>query len=146
MCILSLWISLLINVVLSIPPNTLWPPQSTIGSYSTVYCSISWYAPSCAAVAVKVLNESSLEENATIWLQVGNITSNLTITYGLTCSESSLSYTTVPFMISEIPLVNLTAETMYCYSIDTACDATVVGSCNGAFTTTAEASPPRSHN
>jgi len=46
----------------------------------------------------------------------------------------------VPFMISEIQLVNLTANTTYCYSInvtDTASDATV-GSCYGTFTTAAE--------
>ena len=36
-CILSLLISLLINIVLSTPPNTPWPPQSTTGSYSTVH-------------------------------------------------------------------------------------------------------------
>ena len=33
---MSLLISLLINIVLSTPPNTPWPPQST-GSYSTVH-------------------------------------------------------------------------------------------------------------
>jgi len=90
-------------------------------------------------VAVKVVNETSSEDSATIWLQVGNITSNLTISYGL-CSEPSLSYTTVAFMIPAIQLVNLTAETTYCYSIDvtdTASDATVDGSCNGTFTTKA---------
>ena len=41
--------------------------------------------------------------------------------------------------------MNLTAETTYCYSInvtDTASDVTVAGSCNGTFTTRAEASPP----
>ena len=92
-------------------------------------------------MAVKVVNETLSEESATISLQVGNITSNLTITYGLTCSELSLSYTTVPSMISEIQLVNLTANTTYCYSInvtDTASDATVCP-CYGTFTTTAEA-------
>ena len=48
-------------------------------------------------------------------------------------------------MIPAIQLVNLTANTTYCYSInvtDTASDATVAGSCNGTFTTRAEASPP----
>jgi len=95
-------------------------------------------------VTVKVVNETSLEENTTIWLQVGDITSNLTIRYG-PCSESSLNYTTVAFMTPAIPLVNLTANTTYCYSInvtDTANNATVVGTCDGTFTTRAEASPP----
>jgi len=91
-------------------------------------------------VTVEVINETSSEENATIWLQVGNISSNLTIRYR-PCSEPSLSYTTVPFMTPAIQLVNLTAETTYCYSVnvtDTASDATI-GSCNGTFTTAAEA-------
>jgi len=35
MCVLSFLISLLINIVLSTPLNTPWPPQSTTGSYST---------------------------------------------------------------------------------------------------------------
>ena len=92
-------------------------------------------------MAVKVVNETSSEDSATIWLQVGNIASNLTISYGLTCSELSLSYTTVPFMTPAIQLVNLTANTTYCYSInvtDTASGATI-GSCYGTFTTAAEA-------
>ena len=91
-------------------------------------------------MTVEVINETSSEENATISLQVGNIASNLTISYG-PCSEQSLSYTTVAFMTPAIQLVNLTANTTYCYSInvtDTASDATV-GSCNGTFTTAAEA-------
>ena len=91
-------------------------------------------------MAVKVVNETSSEDSATIWLQVGNITSNLIISYG-PCSEPSLSYTTVAFMTPAIELVNLTANTTYCYSInatDTASDATV-GSCHGTFTTEAEA-------
>jgi len=91
-------------------------------------------------VTVEVINETSSEENATISLQVGNIASNLTINYG-PCSEPSLSYTTVPLMIPAIELVNLTANTTYCYSInvtDTASDATV-GSCYGTFTTATEA-------
>ena len=94
----------------------------------------------CAAVTVKVVNETSSEDDATIWLQVGNITANLTISYG-PCSEPSLSYTTVAFMTPAIQLVNLAANTTYCYSTnvtDTASDATV-GSCYGTFTTTAEA-------
>ena len=48
------------------------------------------------------------------------------------------------FMAPVIQLVNLTAETTYCYSIsatDTAIDTTVVGSCDGTFTTEAEATP-----
>ena len=46
------------------------------------------------------------------------------------------------FMPSVIQLVNLTAETMYCYSISaTASDRTEVGSCDGTFTTEAEATP-----
>ena len=91
-------------------------------------------------MAVKVVNETSSEDSATIWLQVGNISSNLAISYG-PCSEPSLSYTTVPFMTSGIQLVNLSAETTYCYSInvtDTASNITF-GSCYGTFTTTAEA-------
>ena len=91
-------------------------------------------------MAVKVVNWTSSEDSATIWLQVGNIASNLTIRYR-PCSEQSLSYTTVAFMTPAIQLVNLTANTTYCYSInvtDTASDATI-GSCNGTFTTAAEA-------
>jgi len=107
---------------------------------------VGWLANSasesfiCAAVAVKVVNETSSEDSATIWLQVGNIASNLTIRYG-PCSEPSLSYTTVAFMIPAIQLVNLTASTTYCYSMnvtDTAGDATI-GSSYGTFTTAAKA-------
>ena len=97
----------------------------------------------CAAVAVKVVNWTSSEDSATIWLQVGNITSNLTITYG-PCSEPSLNYTTMTFMTPAIQLVNLTANTTYCYFIsatDSASDP-IVGSCNGTFSTAAEATTP----
>ena len=48
------------------------------------------------------------------------------------------------FMAPVIQLVNLTAETTYFYSIsdtDTAIDTTVVGSCDGTFTTRGEATP-----
>ena len=48
------------------------------------------------------------------------------------------------FMAPVIQLVNLTAETTYCYSIsvtETAIDTTVVGSCDGTFITAAEATP-----
>jgi len=94
-------------------------------------------------VAVKVVNETSSEENATIWLQVGNIASNFTISYG-PCSEPSLSYTTVAFMIPAIQLVNLTANTTYCYSINVTDTASNImfGSCYGTFTTTASPTTP----
>jgi len=91
-------------------------------------------------VAAKVVKETSSKDSATIQLQVGNITSNLTISYG-PCSEPSLNYTTVPFMTPAIQLVNLTANTTYCYSINVTDTASNImfGSCYGTFTTTAEA-------
>ena len=101
-----------------------------------------WFKSSLyVAVAVKVVNETTSQNTATIWLQVSGATANLTIIYGL-CSEPPLNYTTMPFMQPEKELVNLTAETMYCYSISaTASDRTVFGSCDGTFTTEEEATP-----
>ena len=93
----------------------------------------------CAAVTVKVVDERSFENNATILLQVGNITSEFTINYA-PCSETSnesyISNSSTPDL--EIHLVNLSTETTYCYSITADSNTVVTGSCKGKITTTAE--------
>ena len=91
------------------------------------------------AVTVKVVDENSFENNATILLQVGNITSDFTINYA-TCSKTSdENYTfraSTPDL--EVHLVNLNTETAYCYSITADSNTVVTGSCKGKITTTAE--------
>jgi len=93
----------------------------------------------CAAVTVKVVDESSFENNATILMQVGNITSNFIINYAPcseTADESYISEASTTDL--EIHLVNLTPETAYCYSITGDSNTVVTGSCKGKITTTAE--------
>ena len=91
------------------------------------------------AVPYRVVSDNVAENNATIELKSGNFTSNLTITYGL-CSESS-TWTTMQFQPPVVHLVNLTADTTYCYSIAyNGSNTTVDGSCSGTFNTTGSTS------
>lgn len=94
------------------------------------------------AVPIKVVSDIVAENNVTIELQSGNFMSNLTITYGL-CSEAS--HPTLKFRPPVVYLNNLTADTLYCYSISynesnatVADDKAVVVTCNGTFITAAD--------
>jgi len=95
------------------------------------------YTHSVFAVPIKVVSDNIAQNNATIELQSGNFTSNLTITYGL-CSEA-FSWIIMQFRPPVVYLVNLAADTMYCYSIASNTTVTdnkaVVGSCHGTFIT-----------
>ena len=91
------------------------------------------------AVPYKVVSDNVAENNATIELKSRNFTSNLTITYWL-CSEAS-SWTTLQFQPPVVHLVNLTADTTYCYSIAyNGSNTTADGSCGGTFNTTGSTS------
>ena len=84
----------------------------------------------------EVMNDTAAESNATIQLQNGNLTSNLTITYKPCSGDPSNKQFRPPV----VHLVNLTADITYCYSITyNGNSATqVAGSCNGIFHTTAD--------
>ena len=84
------------------------------------------------AAPIKVVSDNVADNNATIEVQSGNFTSNLPIPYGL-CSEAS-SWTTMQFSPPVVHLVNLTADTMYCYSI-TSNGNNTTDSCYGTFST-----------
>ena len=88
------------------------------------------------AATIEVMAETAAESNATIQLRSGNFTSNLTITYKPCSGEHSK----IQFRPPVVHLVNLTADTTYCYSIaSNGSSATqVAGSCNGTFYTTAD--------
>lgn len=85
------------------------------------------------AVPIKVVSGNVAENNATIELQNGNFTPNLMITYGV-CSSKASSWTTVQFSPPVVHLVNLTADTTYCYSI-TSNGNNTTDSCYGTFST-----------
>ena len=85
------------------------------------------------AAPLKVVNEITTVRTATIHLQ-NDITANLTINYR-PCSGPSPN--TKQFQSPVVHLVDLTADTLYCYSI-----TNNVGSCNGMFSTTADTSSP----
>ena len=94
------------------------------------------------AVTIKVVNDIVEGNNVTIELQSGNFMSNLTITYGPRSGESN---TTFKFRPPVVHLNNLTADTLYCYSISysesnatVADDKAVVVTCNGTFITAAD--------
>ena len=90
------------------------------------------------AATIEVMAETAAESNVTIQLRSGNFTSNLTITYKPCSGEPSKIQFTPPVHV--VHLVNLTADTTYCYSIaSNGSSATqVAGSCNGTFYTTAD--------
>ena len=103
------------------------------------------------------MTQNTTTSAATIQLQNDNFTSNLTISYQ-PCSVASS--TTRRFQPPVVHLTNLTADTMYCYSIThnesattVTDDKTVVVSCNGTFITAADTTatpttlpPIKSHN
>ena len=93
------------------------------------------------AATIKVVNETAADGNATIQLQSGNFTSNLTITYKPCSGEPSKIQFRPPVHV--VHLVNLTADTTYCYSIaSNGSSATqVAGSCNGTFADTTTKTP-----
>ena len=98
------------------------------------------------AVPIEVVSDTVAESNVTIELQSGNFMSNLTITYG-PCSEAS--HPTLKFRSPVVHLNNLTADTLYCYSISynesnatVADDKAVVITCNGTFITAADTGIP----
>ena len=89
------------------------------------------------AATIKVVNETAADSNATIQLQSGNFTCNLTITYKPCSGEPSK----IQFMppVHVVHLVNLTVDVMYCYSItsnENSDARQVAGSCNGTFADT----------
>ena len=86
------------------------------------------------AATIKVVNEMAADSNATIQLQSGNFTSNLTITYKPCSGEPSKIQFRPPVHV--VHLVNLSADTTYCYSItsnENSDAIQVAGSCNGTF-------------
>ena len=92
------------------------------------------------AVAVQQVNHTTTGNSATFWFQVSNITCNLTVSYEVCSDATSRKYSTLLCMSPAVHLMNLTAESTYCYSIsttDSESDKIVVGSCNGTFTTEA---------
>ena len=92
------------------------------------------------AATIKVVNETASDSNATIQLQSGNFTSNLTITYKPCSGEPSK----IQFRPPVVYLVNLTADVMYCYSItsnENRYAIQVAGSCNGTFADTTTKTP-----
>ena len=96
-----------------------------------IYSAIFWR--SVYAATLKVVNEITTVRTATIHLQ-NDIIANPTINYR-PCSEPSPN--TKQFQSPVVHIVNLTADTLYCYSI-----TNNVGSCNGMFNTTANTSSP----
>ena len=90
------------------------------------------------------MSDNVAENNATIELQNGTFTSNLTITYGL-CSEA-FSWITLQFRPPVVHLTNLTPDAMYCYLIIyNRNNTTVDDSCSGTFNTSSSSIQGKYH-